>query len=362
MLMDNTSRSSVHRVISALFAAHWAIEPSAFDTLVEIVHRANVFDPETLLTRNPQRLEGARYTGIVDGVAVIPIFGPIVPRASMFSEISGATSVDILARDFGTALREPSVRAIVLNIDSPGGAVTGVDALAQTIRDARGKKRITAFVTGQAASAAYWVASAADEIVASPAALLGSIGVVATFAKSDGKTVQIVSSQSPNKRPDVESEAGRAEVQKLVDAVGQVFVDSVAENRAISPANVIERFGRGRMWVAASAVAVGMADRVGMLEEVIARLRAGMGAAAPTVPSPAKAMEQRAVIAAAADLMKTHPGTALKARWLADRRLRDEFGTFGAFEAYERAAERGKVSLIRDRTLKGKPSRGPRPL
>ncbi|KEZ65412.1 hypothetical protein C5I_0136090, partial [Pseudomonas syringae pv. syringae FF5] len=109
-----------------------------------------------------------------NGVAIIPVVGPVFRYANLFTEISGATSTQVLATDLQSALDDPSIKSIILNIDSPGGVAAGINELADQIHAGRARKRIVAYVGGTGASAAYWLASAASEIVIDETALLGS--------------------------------------------------------------------------------------------------------------------------------------------------------------------------------------------
>ncbi|MCC3862680.1 S49 family peptidase, partial [Emcibacteraceae bacterium Y4] len=98
------------------------------------------------------------------------------------------------------------------------------------IYEARGRKPVIAYASGDAASGAYWIAAAADEIVVSKTSALGSIGVVGVYqGGKDTDTVEVVSSQSPFKRLDPGSDEGRARLQKRIDAMAGVFVDAVAK-------------------------------------------------------------------------------------------------------------------------------------
>lgn len=262
----------------------WLIQQESLETILAVADRCG--DPEALQTRLGRPLDNARTVTMRDGVAVIPITGPIFRHANLFTEISGATSTGTLATDIQTALDNPYVRGIVLDINSPGGDATGINELANLIASARGHKRIVAYGGGTIASAAYWLASAASEIVVDDTALLGSIGVVMSYldtserdAKTGVRRVEIVSSQSPDKRLDANSDAGRSKVQSIVDALGEVFVSAVARNRNITAETVLADFGQGGVRVGADAVAHGMADRIGSLEAVIAELA---GQASPT--------------------------------------------------------------------------------
>src|SRR5690606_28406442 len=156
----------------------------------------------------------------------------------------------ILRRDLQLALDDPSISGIVLSIDTPGGVVNGVNELANAIRGARSQKRIVAYVGGMAASAGYWLASQASEIVIEETAALGSIGVravVTDTSKKDAEAgrIEFVSSQSPGKRADLSTEEGRARIQRHVDALADVFIATVGKGRGVKPDDVISRFGGG---------------------------------------------------------------------------------------------------------------------
>lgn len=255
----------------------WLIERSALETVLTVANRLG--DPEALQTRLGRPLDNTRTVTMRDGVAVIPVTGPIFRYANLFTEVSGATSTGVLARDIQTALDNPFVRAIVLEIDSPGGAAAGINELAKMIRAGTKRKRIVAYGDNAVASGAYWLASAASEIVIDETAHLGSIGVVMSHQdtrkrdeKSDVRMVDIVSSQSPDKRIDPNTEEGRSKVQAMVDQLADVFVASVANYRNTTAEKVLSDFGRGGVLIGVHAVQAGMADRIGSLESVIAEL------------------------------------------------------------------------------------------
>ena len=259
------------RVLAAIMAKPWAIMPEALAGIVEIANRQG--DLEAVLAKRGQPLEGAQTMVVRNGVAILPITGPIFPRANLYTEISGATSVEMLSQDFQAAEDDPSVGATVLNIGSPGGQLSGIQEFAYQVANA--KKPVVAYVRDVGASAAYWIAAAASKIVINKTAQVGSIGVVASFAKrgQDG-TLEIVSSQSPKKRLDPASAEGRTEVQGVIDDLAAVFVADVAAYRGTTVKNVGQNFGQGGVLVGARAVSAGMADALGTLEGVIAELSA----------------------------------------------------------------------------------------
>jgi len=245
----------------------WAITPDMFDTIREIAERRN--DIDAVMAKIGEPLQHTRNVVMRDSTAIIPIEGPIFPKANLFTEISGATSIEILALEYNKALLDNDVENIIIDIYSPGGNVVGINEFSNMVRDS--EKPVVAYVGGIAASAAYWIASAADKIVIDKTAELGSIGTVMTvFRESDDDEIQIVSSQSPDKRPDAATDEGRTVLQANVDDLAQVFVETIAENRGLDVDHIIS--GRGRLFVGKNAIDFGLADEIGSLESVIAGL------------------------------------------------------------------------------------------
>ena len=265
-------------------AVPWLMTEPALQVMLDIADRVAgdtdtraqaMHGPKALAGRDAQTIDDARAMTVREGVALIPINGPIFRYADMFTAISGGATTDSIAKDFTTALSRPDIRAILFVIDSPGGEATGINELADIIFAARGQKPITAYVEGYGASAAYWIASAADEVVVDDAALIGSIGTVMAVrdpSKQSSRDLEFVSSQSPNKRPDPTTERGRASLQTIVDSMTDVFVAKVARNRTVSTDTVLSDFGQGGLFVGQQAVTAKLADRLGSEENLIAEL------------------------------------------------------------------------------------------
>jgi signal peptide peptidase SppA len=272
-------------LIDLALRQQWAITEDGLRTILDLINRESLDPdlarqiredraerPSAVAARGGTPLDGAKRVTVRGGVAVLEVLGPIVRRADLFSDISGATSVQALARDFDTALRDPMVKAILLAVDSPGGEVTGINEFADMIYAARTTKPVWAYVEGLGASAAYWLASAAEEVVCESTAVVGSIGVVMAVkdpAKAKSTEIEIVSSQSPNKRPDVTTSRGRSQLQAIVDDTAAVFVASVARNRDVAEERVLEEFGAGGVLVGKAAVTQGLADRLGSFEATV---------------------------------------------------------------------------------------------
>jgi len=251
----------------------WAILPGMLETISAIARRQNE-SVEALEARMGRPLQNTRSVTVRDGVAVVPVVGPVFRYANLFTDISGATSLDVLAREFAQADADPAVKSIVLNFNTPGGQASGISEFAALVRGA--SKPVVAFVE-QAASAGYWMASAAGEIVISSTGEAGSVGAVFSIdtSRSRGNVVEIVSSQSPKKRPDVNTPEGRSQIQVRADKWAQAFIEDVAVGRKVSVDHVLAQFGQGDMLMGAEALQHGMADRVATLEETIVRLAKG---------------------------------------------------------------------------------------
>ncbi|MCP4342140.1 MAG: S49 family peptidase [Desulfobulbaceae bacterium] len=264
----------------------WAILPESLTTILSIAGRYNE-DIDAVAAKLGRPLDNTRNVTIRGGTAVIPIHGPIARYMNLFSAISGGTSVQALATDFGAAMDDRSVDRIILDIDSPGGTVTGIAEFAELIKTA--EKPVIAYVSGSGGSAAYWIASAADAVIVNATAAVGSIGVVAPINTDKPKNqIEIVSSQSPRKRPDIETDEGVAQVQDHVDRLAEIFIETVAENRGVSAETVATKFGAGGLLIGADAVAAGMADGVGTLERLLAENIGATGAEIMTTESDVK--------------------------------------------------------------------------
>lgn len=268
------ARPEARRLVVSLLGKPWAIERSVLQQLHAIALRQSE-GPEAIGIKLGRPLEGTRAATERDGVAIVPVIGPIIPRGGMIGDASGITSVARISADIASAVANPDIRAIMLEVDSPGGVVTGISDLAREIRSASEIKPVTAFVSGAAASAAYWLASAASRIVTEDTGVLGSIGIIQTHQHQEvpdrdgNRMIDIVSSSAPGKRPDPTTDAGRAEIVAYIDKVEAIFVDAVAAYRGVTAEIVRSDFGRGGVLVGADAVAAGMADEVSTFEETL---------------------------------------------------------------------------------------------
>lgn len=227
-----------------------------------------------------QPIPGTQEASLRGNIAIIPIAGPMFRYANLFTQISGAMSYERLATDIGTVMSDPTVERVIFDVNSPGGEVDGAAEVADLIASFRGVKPITSYISHLGASAGYWLAAAADEVVVHDTSIVGSIGAVLSlvdYSKQDEERgiqrMELVSSQSPDKRVDPFSEdKGEAErakliLQGLVDRLGAVFIEKVSGFRGISDEEIMAT--KGGLLIGSDAVEAGLADRVGTLEGLI---------------------------------------------------------------------------------------------
>ena len=263
----------------AVYDAPWAILPSALAAI-----RDWAADPSDRAAILRQEQEPRPSSG---SVAVIPVYGVIEHRSDWMMEYFGGVSIDGLRESLQAALTDTNVRAVVLDIDSPGGTVAGLTEFAAEVRAARGgTKPIIAVANTLAASAAYWMASQADEVVVTPSGSVGSVGVYAIHQEASrmldemGITTTIISA-GPHKTEGNEFEPltdeARSDIQTRVDGSYARFITDVAAGRRVSVETVEADFGGGRVLDAEAARAAGMVDRIETLGQTIARMSTTSG-------------------------------------------------------------------------------------
>ena len=272
----------IRRVLRAVESVPWAIEPGKLAQICELLElkaSGYAFTPDEVRARLAIEPRGAAEPQVIQGVALIPVHGVLAPRMNLMMDISGGTSTQVLAQQIRQAAADPDVREIVLDIDSPGGDAIGNEEVAQLIREVRQQKPVTAVATNLMASAAYYIGSAATEVVASPSAEIGSIGTYLIHFETSradenaGVRYSVIKAgrhKAAGNRVEPLTSESRQALQERVDALNSQFVAAVAANRGRSVQEVNERFGEGKVFLAAEAKSRGMIDRVATLAEVLA--------------------------------------------------------------------------------------------
>lgn len=272
-------------ILSFVLEHPWAITRPMLQTIAGVIgrraagHQASEQDIAAALTNRkalPQPDGGA--------IAIIPVYGVLVPRANMMSEMSGGTSFDRLTAQLREALGNTNVNTIVLDVDSPGGSVAGATEFAREVLRARTKKPVVAIANFTMASAAYWLASCATEVVASPSASVGSVGVFTihedlskALAMEGIKQTFISAGKYKTEGNEAEPLSPEAEafMQKRVDEAYALFCGDISKGRGVPLDDVRTGYGQGRSVSAQEALALGMVDKIATFDATIARLMSG---------------------------------------------------------------------------------------
>lgn len=338
-----------------------------------------------------RRRRSRRYPVTGEGVAIIPVHGALVARAGQITpDCTELRSYQAIERDMAAALRDPDVRGIVLDIDSPGGEAANVMELSGRLAAQRGGKLIVALVNPGAYSAAYALASAADRIVLPPSAGVGSVGVVALHvdrsAEDEKRGHRYTWIAAGARKLDGNPHApltkdAHGVIQAEVDRLYGLFVETVAGNRTrmgLTPAKV--RASEAGLFFGENAVAAGFADEVGGMAEAL-RLAAGAASntgrgrpsanrpsegatmdetnkADPSASNPPPAPDTAAIVAAAqkaaaesakaiAALCTIAGCPAKAAEYIAEGRTEAQVRDLLLAQRVERGAEGGEVNATR---------------
>lgn len=279
-------------LLAQFYSTVWALEPQTLHAMRLVVERwaggvrLSAEEIRAAIGDAPQAAADRRAAAMSAGgagVAVVPVYGILTHRGYAVDNASQTlTSTERLAATLQQLVADPGVAAVVLDFDTPGGSVQGVQELADTIYGLRGSKPIVGVANATAASGGYWALSQCDECVVTPSGWVGSIGVIqahddlsAAMEKAGVKREYIVSGENKaegNPTGPI-SDATRAHLQAMSDAYYASFTKTLARGRNTGLDTVrSEAWGRGRMVLAADALKAGMVDRVDTLQATIARL------------------------------------------------------------------------------------------
>ncbi|WP_226782745.1 S49 family peptidase [Oceaniglobus trochenteri] len=284
----------IDRILRMAGQGTWFIHPAKAEQIVAALAlraQAGPRDDAAFPGTTPVALNG-EARGDQRLVRVLRLHGSILPRANMMTDFSGGVAMERFQAAFRAAADDQACSAIVIDIDSPGGQVGLVPETAAMIRAAKRSDRpIIAVANTLAASAAYWIASACDEIVVTPSGEVGSIGVycihqeISEKLAMEGIAVTMISS-GPRKTEGNPfaplDEPARAAIAADGAAFYDMFTKDVAKARGVpvsvvraDPETAERHMGGGRCYGAQMAVKLGMADRVATLDETLQRLVKG---------------------------------------------------------------------------------------
>jgi len=270
---DSGAGSFLPNIAARVFDTPLLIDANKLNAILAVLgRRIGLDDLRALEIADPEPPRPFRL--FAGGVAVIPVTGTLVHRSFGLHPLSGFTNYVGIEETFLDAIDDAQVNAIVFDIDSPGGEANGVFDLSDTIHAARGTKPIWAVANETALSAAYAIASAADRVVVPRTGALGSVGVLAVHIdqsekdRKEGLKFSFMTGGARkadgNPHLPLDDEA-RSTIQAEVDRVFDLFVDTVARNRQLSPAVIREM--EGESVFGPDAASSGLADEVGTFKE-----------------------------------------------------------------------------------------------
>lgn len=247
-------------LINKFSDAVWFIKPERLRTMSSFL-LGRVNDPEKMdkslaLLQLEDKKKSAINIQREGSTAVLNIEGVMVPKCSWLDSMCGFISTLELNMKFNELLEDNSVREIILYFDSPGGETTAVMEFAETVYSARNEKVIKTFTDTCMCSAAYFVGSASSEIICTPSAVIGSIGVYISLVKyigneltdGDGDKFQVHYIQAGDNKLFGNQFTELTETEKnyfqtAVDKMYDKFVSHVAKYRGVDKQIVIDTQG-----------------------------------------------------------------------------------------------------------------------
>ncbi|SDR47143.1 S49 family peptidase [Paraburkholderia tuberum] len=282
------------RFITWCLSTPWALMPERMSAYAAVLARSVTSETvvraiEAGAAAGDERSAGPRSrgnSGRSGAIAVIPVHGPIVQRASQIGMCESGTSCDMIGAQMADAQADDTVAQILLDIDSPGGSVYGVQELAAQITGS--KKPVVAVANSLAASAAYWLGCAAGEFYVTPGGEVGSIGVwmahqdwSKALAETGVDTTLISAGKfkvEGNPYQPLDADA-RAFMQSRVDDYYSAFTKGVAKGRKVPIDAARNGMGQGRVLGADDALSEKMIDGIATIDQVVANMQKNIRAA-----------------------------------------------------------------------------------
>jgi capsid assembly protease len=262
-----------HHFLAEVLSTPWALQPERMQAYAAVL-AGRYFGGKA-----PEAAEiqaAARPANRHGSIAVVQVYGAITQRSTMMSMCDGGTSTQAISQALRQANADETVSAILLDIDSPGGSVYGIAELAAEIRGSA--KPVTAVSNSLAASAAYWLGTAASEFFVTPGGEVGSIGVWMAHEdwskalEATGVSTTLISAGkykvegNPYGALDADAQAF---MQSRVDDYYGAFTRDVAKGRKVSVDEVRGGMGQGRVLGASQAKEAGMVDGVMTFDQVV---------------------------------------------------------------------------------------------
>jgi len=246
----------------------WLMDDARLDAIIEVVKNGPLLAEFPKVEQQP--------TESPQGIAIIPVVGTIAPKMNMMTALSGGTTAEGIENAVLATERDDSIAVRIMEMDSPGGFVEGVEEAAAVIRESAKVKPIIGVINHQASSAMYWMGSAVSELFASPSARGGSIGVASVHTWKDEANSEVkheilkIGERKAQEHPygPLTDEARASIMDRMQEVYGR-FVGAVAEHRQTTTQNVMENFGKGGTLSAQQMAEVGMIDGLKTMRQVV---------------------------------------------------------------------------------------------
>lgn len=225
----------------------------------------------------------AQIYSVQKDVGVISVKGSLVEGSAGYGVFFGQTGYDDIRAALVAAVSNPEVKAILLDVSSGGGQVSGVDDTAQLISRVNAVKPVVTYTGSIMGSAALWLGASASYAVAGKTAIVGSLGVIMVHLDHSRRladagvkpTVIRAGTEKALATPyEPLSEKAQAGLQSQADVLYGVFLNHVASARGVSATNGDKKFGQGRVFVGQQAVDAGLVDKLGTYEDAFAKAQA----------------------------------------------------------------------------------------
>ena len=297
-------------------ASFWLGTPASYETVIsaqakiqEHSLRHHYDDDEAVSMSSP-------ILSISEGIATVMVHGSLTSEDSFWNHMFDITSYNEIRNAIIEAIGSMEVSRIVLDIDSPGGSAKGIDDLGDFIKFASTRMPIVAHVSGEAFSAACWIATSCDSITGSRMSQHGSIGVIAVLqemtkrAENEGIKFHVFRAgkyKAIGSPYEELTEEFREIIQDQVDTIEGFFLDAISDNRNIPRGSVKAQVGEGLTFFAAEAVDKGLLDEVLSIQDLLTRLISlsnsnprGLNASTEETSMATKALTEKASAALAA--------------------------------------------------------------
>jgi ClpP class serine protease len=242
-----------------LSKSDWAMEEKELRSVIEMINddAETFFDVGDVSFREPK---------IENNKAVIELVGPLFKYSNILTVIGVGTSLEDASHQLDQAIsmkKTGKIKEVKFAIDSPGGQASGVDAFASKVHETTKIMPVHGTVSGMCCSGAYWIGSAMSSLTAtSDTDIFGGIGAVMAITKDSDDEFVFVSGNAPNKRPNPETDEGKAVLQQHLDMLEGIFIEKVAVYRGVTTEKVKKDFGKGGTLFTKEALKVGMIDSI----------------------------------------------------------------------------------------------------